>query len=135
MEKAMKRFSKRDMKDNLLDVLELAVLVLGMLVVIRFVHAAFRDRQEKAASDRSYYRYMENSMQEYSLLHTSGNSYAAMVYSNSYKDYSSMEEAAVHWNEAPDTFEADQENTNAVAVSKGGDEELISLAESSVPQW
>ncbi len=84
---------ERTVQDLIIDVLELAVLVMGIAFAVRLIGAAYRDRQEHALTEKNYGTYMEQSIQQYSALHTSGNSYASMIYSNGYEEYSCIEEA------------------------------------------
>ena len=93
MLKVLKNSEKK--RDLLIDALELAVLVIGIIVVVRFVYAMYVDKREHEDARSGYYVQTEAAMQEYSALHTGGNSYASMIYSEDYKAYASIEEAEV----------------------------------------
>ena len=84
---------KKERKDILIDALELAILVIGIVVVLRLVFAMYRDKQEHDLAKSEYYTQTEEAMLTYSALHMGGNSYASMIYSENYKNYDSIETA------------------------------------------
>ena len=84
---------KKERKDILIDALELAILAIGIVVVLRLVFAMYRDKQEHDLAKSGYYTQTQEAMITYSALHTGGNSYASMIYSENYKSYDSIETA------------------------------------------